>query len=121
MPNEDMARMRAEMERSLQRQQQAQQATPSTAKSDLDEAHKQSLPAGVNIDGAEEEMPPLFNIEEGEEEEDFEDDPELIPADDDETTKAPAQARKHKEMIDYSTRLTKWQDKSVQEDDIRFQ
>ena len=49
------------------------------------------------------------------------DDPELIPADADESTKAPTQARKHKETIDYSTKLTKWQDKSVQEEDIRFQ
>ena len=49
------------------------------------------------------------------------DDPELIPADADESTKAPAQARRHKETIDYSTKLTKWQDKSVQEEDIRFQ
>ena len=49
------------------------------------------------------------------------DDPELIPADVDESTKAPAQARRHKETIDYSTKLTKWQDKSVQEEDIRFQ
>ena len=35
--------------------------------------------------------------------------------------KAPAQPRKHKETIDYSTKIFKWQDKSVQEDDIRFQ
>ena len=69
----------------------------------------------------EEDMPPLVNVEEGEEEEEFDDDPELIPADDDETTKAPPLARKHKETIDYSTKLTKWQDKSVQEEDIRFQ
>ena len=94
------------------------------AKSDLDDVHHQSLPEGVPIHSIatdEEEMPPLVNIEEGEEGEDFEDDPELIPADDDETTKAPGQARKHKETIDYSTKITKWQDKSVQEDDIRFQ
>ena len=49
------------------------------------------------------------------------DDPELIPADADKSTKAPPQARKRKEMIDYSTKVTKWQDKSVQEEDIRFQ
>ena len=49
------------------------------------------------------------------------DDPELIPADADESTKAPNQPRKHKETIDYSTKITKWQDKSVQEEDIRFQ
>ena len=30
-------------------------------------------------------------------------------------------ARKHKETIDYSTKITKWQDRSVQEEDIRFQ
>ena len=88
----------------------------SRTQSGLDEAHRQSLPVGVVDD-----MPPIVNIEEGEEEEDFDDDPELIPADDDESTKAPAQPRKHKETIDYSTKITKWQDKSVQEDDIRFQ
>ena len=44
-------------------------------------------------------MPPLEEIEEGEEEEDFEDDPELIPADDDEATRAPAQSRKHKKLL----------------------
>ena len=120
MTSEEMTRIRAEMERYLQRQREAQQASATSARTDLDVAHRQSLPAGVNIDG-EDDMPPLLNIEEGEEEEDFDDDPELIPADDDETTKAPAQARRHKETIDYSTRITKWQDKSVQEDDIRFQ
>ena len=118
MLSEDIARIRAEMERSLQRQREAQQATSSTARSDLDEARRQSVPVGV-MD--EEDMPPLVNIEEGEEEEDFDDDPELIPADDDETTKAPGISRKHKETIDCSNKITKWQDKSVQEDDIRFQ
>ena len=120
MTSEEMTRIRAEMERYLQRQREAQQASATSARTDLDVAHRQSLPAGVNIDG-EDDMPPLLNIEEGEEEEDFDDDPELIPADDDETTKEPAQARRHKETIDYSTKITKWQDKSVQEDDIRFQ
>ena len=120
MTSEEMTRIRAEMERYLQRQREAQQASATSARTDLDVAHRQSLPAGVNIDG-EDDMPQLVNIEEGEEEEDFDDDPELIPADDDETTKAPAQARRHKETIDYSTKITTWQDKSVQEDDIRFQ
>ena len=49
MLSEDIARIRAEMERSLQRQQQARQATSSTARSDLDEAHRQQLPAGVDL------------------------------------------------------------------------
>ena len=125
MTSEEMTRIRAEMERYLQRQQQAQGASSSSARTDLDVAHRQSIPAGVDFHrmntGETDDMPPLVNIEEGEEEEDFDDDPELIPADDDETTKAPAQARRHKETIDYSTKITKWQDKSVQEDDIRFQ
>ena len=119
MTNEEMTRIRAEMERYLQRQREAQQASATSARTDLDVAHRQSLPVGV-MDG-EDDMPPLEEIEEGEEEEDFEDDPELIPADDDEATRAPAQSRKHKETIDYSTKISKWQDKSVQEDDIRFQ
>ena len=125
MTSEEMTRIRAEMERYLQRQREAQQPSATSARTDLDEAHRQTLPAGVDFHrmdkGGTDDMPPLVNIEEGEEEEDFEDDPELIPADDDETTKAPAQARKHKETTDYSTKITKWQDKSVQEDDIRFQ
>ena len=108
MTSEQMTRIRTEMERYLQRQREAQQASTTSARTDLDVAHRQSLPVGVMDD-----MPPLVNIEEGEEEEDFDDDPELIPADDDETTKAPAQARRHKETIDYSTKITKWQDKSV--------
>ena len=49
MLNEDIARIRAEMERSRQRQQEAQQASSSTARSDLDEAHSQSLPAGIDL------------------------------------------------------------------------
>ena len=125
MTSEEMTRIRAEMERYLQRQREAQQASSTSARTDLDEAHGQTLPAGVDFHrmntGGTDDMPPLVNIVEGEEEEDFEDDTELIPADDDETIKAPVQARKHKETIDYSTKMTKWQDKSVQEDDIRFQ
>ena len=130
MTSEKVTQIRAELERCIQSQQQAQQASASTAGRELDEAHRQSLPVGVMDaspearvlrDDEEEDMPPLVDVEEGEEEEEFDDDPELIPADDDETTKAPPQARKHKETIDYSTKITKWQDKSVQEEDIRFQ
>ena len=125
MTSEEATRIRAEMERYLQRQQQTQQSSSSTARTDLDEAHRQSLPAGVemyrmNTEGTD-DMQSLVNIEEGEEEEDFDDDPELIPADDEEETKAPPLSRKHKETIDYSNKITKWQDRSVQEDDIRFQ
>ena len=90
------------------------------ASADLDDAHSQSLPVGV-MDEEEEDMPPLINIGEGEEEEEFEDDPELIPDEQFTTTIGATQTRKHKETIDYSTKITKWQDKSVQEEDIRFQ
>ena len=124
MLNEDIARIRTEMERHRQRQQEAQQASSSTARSGLDEAHSQSLPVGVPVHSMatdeEDVMPPLEDIEEGEEEEEFEDDPELIPADDDETTKAPGQARKHKETIDYND-ITKWKQRDVSTDDILFQ
>ena len=72
MTNEEMTRIRAEMERYLQRQREAQQASATSARADLDVAHRQSLPVGVT-DG-EDDMPPLEEIEEGEEEEDFEDD-----------------------------------------------
>ena len=72
MTREEATRIRAEMERYLQRQQQAQQTSSSIARSDLDVAHRQSLPAGVefhrmNTDGTD-EMPPLEDVEEEEEE-----------------------------------------------------
>ena len=119
--NEEMDRMAMELQRYAQMQEERLRQSGARASTDLDEAHKQSLPVGVMDEDEEEDMPPLVNVEEGEEEEEFDDDPELIPADDDETTKAPPQARKHKETIDYSTKITKWQDKSVQEEDIQFQ
>ena len=119
--NEEMDRMAMELQRYAQMQEERLRRSGARASTDLDEAHRQSLPVGVMDEDEEEDMPPLVDVEEGEEEEEFDDDPELIPADDDETTKAPPQARKHKETIDYSTKITKWQDKSVQEEDIRFQ
>ena len=60
-----------------------------------------------------EDMPPLINIEEGEEE-DFEDDPELIPAGEDETTKPAPIPRKHKETIDYNENIDRWKKKMFQ-------
>ena len=119
---DDATRIRAEMERCLQAQEQARQTSTTTARSDLDVAHGQSLPAGVefyrmNTDGTD-EMPPLGTpseiAEEEEEEEDFEDDAEV-----EEEMAKTTQARKHKGTIDYSTKITKWQDRSVQEEDIR--
>ena len=81
----------------------------------FDETHRQSLPTGIEFHrmntGRTDDMPPLetpteLAEEEGqEEEEEFEDDEEEMPR----TT----QARKHKETIDYPTKITKWQDRSV--------
>ena len=86
MTSEEATRIRAEMERYLQRQQQAQQASASSSRSDLDEAHRQSLPTGVEMyrmnTGGTDEMTPLETPteiveEEEEEEEESEDDEEV--------------------------------------------
>ena len=121
LTNEQMDALSMELQRYAQTQEERLRQSGARASTDLNEAHRQSLPVGVMDEDEEEDMPPLIDIEEEGEEEETDDDPELIPADDDETTKAPTQARRHKETIDYSTKITKWQDKSVQEEDIRFQ
>ena len=85
MTSEEATRIRAEMERYLRAQEQARQISTSTARSDLDEAHRQSIPAGVEFyrmnTGGTDEMPPLETpneiAEEEEEEEEFEDDEEV--------------------------------------------
>ena len=234
MTAEQINRIRAELELGAKRQQEAQQASSSSARSDLSDATSQSLPAGIPIHSMvtddEEELPPLIPLEEGEEEEkDFEDevevddtqqimeildglkmnasvksiiefdlnkmnlndwstinpklmkrdtimtmfkiadsmgrlnkeeketlevinqklkttdqdtperneameearelfinafhddDPELIPAGDDETTKALGIPRKHKETIDYNENIDRWKNKDVSVDDILYQ
>ena len=116
MTSEEATRIRAEMERYLQRQQQAQQTSSSTARSDLDVAHRQSLPVGMNIDD-EEEMPPLETPTEiAEEDEEDDEDEELIPDDD---MKTPS--RKHKTTIDYNDNIKRWRNTDVSADDIMFQ
>ena len=47
--NLDVERIRAELAEEERRQQQAQRVTSSTVRSDLDEAHRQQLPAGVDV------------------------------------------------------------------------
>ena len=123
MSDEQIMRIKAEMEAFNKRRQEAQQASSSSARVDLDEAHRQFLPVGVMDNDEFEDMPPLINIEEGEEEEeeDFEDDPELIPADEDETTRPPQISRKHKETIDYNENIDRWKNKDVSADDILYQ
>ena len=63
---EEAVKIRAEMERYTQRQAEAQQETASSAKSDLDEAHRQSIPAGVDMfrkdTGGSDDLPPLIDI-----------------------------------------------------------
>ena len=63
---EEATKIRAEMERYIQRQQETQQASASSARSDLDEAHRQSIPAGVEMfrmDTQEsDDLPPLIDI-----------------------------------------------------------
>ena len=115
MTSEEATRIRAEMERYLQRQQQAQQTSSSTARSDLDVAHRQSLPVGVNIE--EEEMPPLETPTEiAEEDKEDDEDEELIPDDEMKT-----QSRKHKTTIDYNDNIKRWRNTDVSADDVMFQ
>ena len=117
MTSEEATRIRAEIERYLQRQQQAQQTSSSTARSDLDVAHRQSLPVGMNIGEEEEELPPLETPTEiAEEDEEDDEDEELIP---DDEMKTPS--RKHKTTIDYDENINKWRSRNVSADDIMFQ
>ena len=63
---DEAMKIRAEMERYIQRQQETQQETASSARSDLDEAHRQSIPAGVDMfrmdTGGSDDLPPLIDI-----------------------------------------------------------
>ena len=118
MTAEQINRIRAELELGARRQQEAQQASSSSARSDLSDATSQSLPAGIPIhsmatDEEEEEMPPLETPTEiAEEEEEEEDDDE---------TQVPPQSRKHKETIDYNENIDRWKNKDVSVDDILYQ
>ena len=89
MSIEQMDRIRAELDRHKQQRQQAQTSAISGTRSDLDEAHSQSLPVGINVDddgdgeqsspsgqSRDDDMPPLEPIQQEESEE------ELIPAED---------------------------------------
>ena len=128
MTAEQINRIRAELDLSLRRQQEAQQASSSSsARSDLSDVTSQSLPAGIPIHsmvtddedasadasrGSRDELPPLETpTEVAEEEED----------DDDDETQVPPQSRKHKEMIDYNENIDRWKNKDVSVDDILYQ
>ena len=119
MTAEQINRIRAELEAGERRQREAQQASSSSARSDLSDATSQSLPAGVPIHSTatDEDLPPLetpTEVAEEEEEEEEEED------DDDETHMRP-QSRKHKETIDYNENIHRWRQKDISVDDILFQ
>ena len=117
MTAEQISRIRAELEAGERRQREAQQASSSSARSDLSGATSQSLPEGVPIhsmatdqEEEEEEMPPLETPTEVAEEEE-----------DDDETQVPPQSRKHKETIDYNENIDRWRQKDISVDDILFQ
>ena len=120
MTAEQISRIRAELEAGERRQREAQQASSSSARSDISGATSQSLPAGVPIHSMatdqeedEEEMPPLETPTEVAEEEE---------EDDDDETQVPPQSRKHKETIDYNENIDRWrQKKNISVDDILYQ
>ena len=117
MTAEQISRIRAELEAGERRQREAQQASSSSARSDLSDATSQSLPAGVPIHSmaTDEDLPPLetpTEVAEEEEEEEEEDDDE---------TQVPPQSRKHKETIDYNENIDRWRQKDISVDDILFQ
>ena len=119
MTAEQINRIRAELEAGERRQREAQQASSSSARSDLSVATSQSLPAGVPIhsmatDEEDEDLPPLETPTEVAEEEEEEEE-------DDDETQVPPQSRKHKETIDYNENIDRWKNKDVSVDDILYQ
>ena len=125
MTAEQISRIRAELEAGERRQREAQQASSSSARSDLSDATSQSLPAGIPIHSSgipihsmatdeeeDEEMPPLETpTEVAEEEED----------DDEEETEVSTKRRKHRETIDHNEDISRWRQNDVTTNDILFQ
>ena len=119
MTAEQISRIRAELEAGERRQREAQQASSSSARSDLSDATSQSLPAGVPIHSmaTDEDLPPLETPTEVAEEEEEEEEEE----EDADETQVPPQSRKHKETIDYHENIDRWKNKDVSVDDILYQ
>ena len=116
MTAEQISRIRAESEAGERRQREAQQASSSSAGSDLSDATSQSLPAGIPIHSmaTDEDLPPLETPTEVAEEEEEEEE-------DDDETQVPPQSRKHKETIDYNRNIDRWKRSDVSVDDLLFQ
>ena len=113
MTAEQINRIRAELEAGERRQREAQQASSSSARSDLSDATSQSLPAGVPIHSMvtdDEEMPPLETPTEVAEEEE-----------ENEETEVSTKRRKHRETIDYNEDISRWRLNDVTTNDILFQ
>ena len=116
MTAEQINRIRAELEAGGRRQREAQQASSSSARSDLSDATSQSLPAGVPIhsmatdEEEDEEMSPLETPTEVAEEEE-----------EDEETEVSTKRRKHRETIDYNEDISRWRLNDVSTNDILFQ
>ena len=123
MTAEPICRIRAELQAGERRQREAQQASSSSARSDLSDATSQSLPAGVPThsmatDEEDEDLPPLetpTEVAEEEEEEEEEDD------DEEDEEIEPHKSRKHKETIDYNRNIDRWKRGDVTVDDLLFQ
>ena len=118
MTAEQILRIRAELEAGEKRQREAQQASSSSARSDLSDATSQSLPAGIPIhsmatdqEEEEEEMPPLETPTEVAEEEE----------EDEEETEVSTKRRKHRETIDYNEDISRWRLNDVTTNDILLQ
>ena len=116
MTAEQINRIRAELEAGERRQREAQQASSSSARSDLSDATSQSLPAGIPIHSmaTDEDLPPLESPTEVAEEEEEEEE-------DDDETQVPQQSRKRKETIDYNQNIDRWRQKDISVDDILYQ
>ena len=100
MTAEQISRIRAELEAGERRQREAQQASSSSARSDLSDATSQSLPAGV----------PIHSMATDQEEEE-----------EDEETEVSTKRRKHEETIDYNEDISRWRLNDVTTNDILFQ
>ena len=101
MTAEQINRIRAELEAGERRQREAQQASSSSARSDLSGATSQSLPEGV----------PIHSMATDQEEEEEED----------EETEVSTKRRKHRETIDYNEDISRWRLNYVTTNDILFQ
>ena len=137
LSDDEIARIQAEMEAHMEMMRGARQRTISSVSSDLEDVHRQTLPAGVPVHSMEtdgsETMPDLEPIEgddavassgrSRDEEEEMEEDEEVEDDDDDDDdeTQVPPQSRKHKEVIDYNNKIERWRQKDVNFDDILVQ